>query len=127
MRAIKIDSIKRTISIIEVESYRNICTELNERCQYFICPMIFETNDVMYADYYAGLNAFKGGFMLDGWTHPVLGNAIIVGTDINGNLADVVVSKGEIDKQISFISKYLVNKWFYYESNLDNKILFSKN
>ena len=81
----------------------------------------------MYADYYAGLNGFKGGFMLDGWTHPVLGNAIIVGTDNYGNLADVIVSREEIDKQISFISKYLASKWFYYESNLEDKILFSKN
>ena len=126
MRAIKINCTTRTITIIEVESYRNICNELNNNCKNFICPMMFATNDVMYADYYAGLNGFSGGFMLDGWVHPILGNAIIVGTDNDGNLADVIVSKGEIDKQISFISKELVNKWFYYESDLGN-ISFSKN
>lgn len=126
MRAIKINSITRTITIVEVESYRHICNELHENCQNFICPMIFATNDVMYADYFAGLNGFSGGFMLDGWVHPVLGNAIIVGTDSDGNLADVIVSKGEIDTQISFISKELVTKWFYYESDLGN-ISFSKN
>jgi hypothetical protein len=64
--------------------------------------------------------------MLDGWVHPVLGNAIIVGTDTDGNLADIVISKTEINNQISFISKELVSKWFYYESDLGN-VLFSKN
>ena len=126
MRAIKINCTNRTITIIEVENYRNICDELHKHCKNFICPIMFATNDVMYADYYAGLNGFSGGFMLDGWVHPILGNAIIVGTDNDGNLADVIVSKGEIDKQISFISKELVNKWFYYESDLGN-ISFSKN
>ena len=126
MRAIKIDCATRTIAIIEVESYRNICDELNKNCKNFICPIMFDTNDVMYADYYAGLNGFNGGFMLDGWTHPVLGNAIIVGTDSDGNLADVVISKSEINNQISFISKELVSKLFYYESDLGN-ISFSKN
>lgn len=127
MRAIKIDCTTRTITIVEVDSYRNVCDELSDNCEYFGCPMIFATNDVMYADYYAGLNGFKGGFILDGWDHPVLGNAIICGTDIDGNLADVIISKGEIDKQISFISKELVKKWFYFESDLEKKLSFSKN
>lgn len=127
MRAIKISCTTRTISIVEIHSYRNICNELNHSCEYFGCPMVFETNDVMYADYYAGLSEFSGGFLLDGWSHPVLGDAIIVGTDEYGNLSDVVITKNEIDNQISFISKDLAKKWFYYESDLTNKLLISKN
>ena len=126
MKAIKIDCKTRTVTIIEVDSYQQICSGLSKHCKHFICPMVFETNDVMYADYYAGLNGFNGGFMLDGWVHPVLGNAIIVGTDDNGDLANVIVDKSEIDSQISFISKDLVSKWFFYESDLGN-ISFSKN
>ena len=126
MRAIKINCTTRTITIVEVENYRNICDELNKNCKNFICPIMFPTNDVMYADYYASLNSFNGGFMLDGWVHPVVGNAIIVGTKKNGDLTDIVISKNEIENQISFISAELVSKWFFYESDIGN-ISFSKN
>ena len=126
MKAIKIDSEKRTISLVDVANYRNICTEINHSCERFICPIVFETLDVMYADYYAGINCNSCGFILDGWVHPILGNAIIVGTDFDGDLTDIALSIKDIEEQISFVSKHTIKNWLYSPMNIENTF-FSKN
>lgn len=127
MKAIKINVYERTLTYIDISNYREICSTLNDKCNNFICPMIFETLDTMYADYYAGINnKNKSGFLLDAWTHPIIGNALIVGTDLNGDLCDVIISISDIENNISFVSNDLVQNWVYNNFTLEN-IAFSKN
>jgi hypothetical protein len=127
MKAIKINPCKRTITYIDIDSYGEIKHNLNENCKNFICPMIFETLDTMYVDYYAPINArSQNGFLLDGWNHPVIGNAIIIGTNSIGDLDDIKIDIEHIESKISFVSNNLLHNWLFNNINLEH-ISFSKN
>jgi hypothetical protein len=126
MKAIKINCINRTITEINVFGYTNICKQISDNCDTFICPAIFNNFDALYSDYFALIDKNEPGFLIDGCTYPIIGNGIIVGTDLNGNLTDVGLSVEDLQNKISFVSKSFISNWVYYDPYFNNS-LFSKN
>ena len=87
MKVIKIDSTNRTISNIEIgNSLDDIYAALGDGCTCFACPVVYPNNDGMYIDD-EGLGQ-PNGFIFPNWLYPISGNALIIGTDSEGNSMD---------------------------------------
>jgi len=106
MKAIKIDvKAKRVYEIELAEGLQAIYDNLN--CNTFTCPIQYENDDCMYCDDEALLfpELIEGAFMYPDWNYPIVSNAIIIGTDEEGNSVDCKSTVSEIMKNLRFIDK----------------------
>ena len=107
-QALLIDVSTKTITQIELDSYfESISKAIGNGCQYFCCPFSFSNEDSMYADDESLLriDSIKGGFILDGYSGTIVGNAIILGTDAEGDSVDVKSTIDEIAERVIFIDE----------------------
>ena len=104
MKAIKIDVEKRAVYFVEIDgTLESIYNVLG--CTCITCPIQYENDDAMYCDDEALLNpeSIKGAFMYPDWNYPIVSNALILGTDDNGNTVECRSTLSEIQKNIRFI------------------------
>jgi hypothetical protein len=88
INAIKINVETRRIEDVTIGSSKDIYEQIG--CEMFEVPVTFKNADALYCDEEALLksSSIKGGFMMPGWVRPILGNAIIVGTNKDGDSCD---------------------------------------
>jgi hypothetical protein len=110
MKAVKIDVEKQDVYEIEFEGgldaiYKNI----GNGCDNFECPISFPSeknrDNGLYCDgeILFRVHDIKGGFQLDSWDSPIMNNAIIVGTDEDGDDVDHDINIADLKKQINWI------------------------
>jgi hypothetical protein len=104
MKAIKIDVVKQDVYYVEMEKdYHRIYDEIGNGCTLFCCPVEFDNSDALYSDDEGLLHEnLEGCFMMEGWRIPLVGNAIILGTDEEGDSTDVASTVEEIKSKIIF-------------------------
>lgn len=100
MKALKIDVVNKTITRINIDK-ENFSTEIYQQigngCNLFCCPVDFENGDCIYADDESLLHEnVEGCFMLPEWNYPIVGNAIVLGTDQEGDTIDSKTSPSEL-------------------------------
>ena len=102
MKAIKIDVVKRDVYYIEMEKdYHRIYDAIGNGCTLFCCPVEFDNSDALYSDDEGLLHEeLEGFFWMNDWTIPLVGNAIILGTDDEGDSTDVRSTIEEIKSKI---------------------------
>ena len=122
MKAIKINSELKKIYIVYINHYNEIYPHLNPQCTTFCCPVTFENQDTIFSDDEGLYNQFEGGFIFNDWNYPLVGNAIILGTDNEGDSVDVKTSIQEIEKKITWVSKEDCIKWANHALNTPPKI-----
>jgi len=108
-KAIKIDVEKQTLELITIEDgLQGIYDAIGNECTTFCCPVSFENEDTIYADDDILLHTdrIKGGFIMEDWQVPLLGNAIILGTDMEADSVDVKSDIELLKNQIHFISEF---------------------
>ena len=108
-KAIKIDVEKQTLEYITIEDGLNpIYEAIGNECSCFCCPVSFENEDTIYCDDEILLDTdkIKGGFIMEDWQVPLCGNAIILGTDMEGDSVDVKSDIETLKNQIYFISEF---------------------
>jgi hypothetical protein len=97
------------LELISIEDgLQAIYDAIGNECTTFWCTVSFENEDTIYADDDILLHTdrIKGGFIMENWRVPLLGNAIILGTDKEGNSVDVSADTILMGKQIHFISEF---------------------
>jgi hypothetical protein len=113
-KALKINVEAKTITEILIEdSIDAITKEIGNGCQYFCCPYEFPNADCIYADDESLLrgNDIRGGFMLsDTWVYPIVGNAIILGTDSEGDSIDCKTKPSDLEG-IVFVNENDCKLW----------------
>ena len=88
-KAIQINSELGTLQYVYLgDDFNEIYPFIGEQCSTFACPVIFENQDALYVDDEGLYNDYKHGFCMDEWSYPILGNALILGTDEDGNSVD---------------------------------------
>lgn len=105
-KAIKINSETKTIEYIQLPDGLDAFYEaIGNNCTTFCCPVQFPNGDAMYADDESllRLNDIKGGFIMGNWSVPLVGNAIILGVDDEGDSQDCVTTIDDIKDQLLFI------------------------
>lgn len=113
-KALLIDVSTKTITEIELDShFESISKAIGNGCEYFCCPYSFSNEDSMYADDESLLrvDSIKGGFVLDGYGGTIVGNAIILGTDDEGDSVDVKSTCDEISERIIFVDEYMAKHY----------------
>jgi hypothetical protein len=105
MKAIKIDVEKQEVSIIEIEKgLQAIYDAIGNDCT-CMTGVLGYNGDYMYADDESLLrpSTIKGGFIYPDWNYPVVSNAIILGTDEDGESTDCKSTLEEIKSDLRFI------------------------
>lgn len=106
-KAIKIDVINRSIYEVEITKEKNIYHHIGNGCNTFECPVQFENGDAIYCDEEGLYHEIHGCFVMEGWKHPIVGNAIILGTDNEGDSINHKTTLEEIAEKLIFGSKEL--------------------
>lgn len=111
-KSILIDVVNQTVSETTINHYKEIYHAIGNGCSTFDCPYQFDNGDTLYVDDEGLLHdEVHGCFMLDGWSIPCVGNAIIQGTNDEGESVDCKSTIEEIQKQIKFFSKHIAIAW----------------
>lgn len=98
---------KQVTEIILDRELSSISEAIGNGCELFCVPVDYENGDAMYADDESLLrtNDIKGGFIFPNWNFPLINNAIILGTDDEGDSIDCKSTIEEIQKDIIFITE----------------------
>jgi len=107
-KALFIDVFNRSVTEIELpKHYLSISKQIGNGCELFCCPISFENDDSLYADDESllRLDDCVGGFKFNDWSYPLVGNAVILGTDEEGDSCDVKTKVEEITSRIEWIGK----------------------
>jgi hypothetical protein len=103
-KAIKINAELQTIEFVTLgNDYKEIYPIIGEQCTLFACPITFDNQDTMYVDDEGLFQGYKHGFMMRGWDYPILGNAVILGTDEEGNSVDAKSLIDDFKGQLVFL------------------------
>lgn len=104
MKALKINVVDKTVTEIDVDNWQQISGKIGNNCQLFCCPIQFENGDILYADDESLLrNDIEGMFVIDKFI--IVGNAIISGSDEDGESTDAKSSIDEIKSKVVFGDK----------------------
>jgi hypothetical protein len=128
-RALKINvETKKVEEVFISDGIEDISKQIGNGCQYFCCPFTFDNNDTIYADDESllRLDDVKGGFLLKGWTTPIVGNAIILGTNSEGESIDCKSTIEFIEENCAFMSRSLILDWGKHFNDVVERI-FNKN
>lgn len=104
MKALKINVAELCIEEVEVNSPNDIYKHLGEGVTCFACPVMFENLDSIYCDDEGWFKRTQGGFMMPDWNYPIVNNALILGTDLEGNSVDVKMTAEELQRKIIYIT-----------------------
>ena len=118
-KAILIDVVAKTITDVQVGDYTDIYTHIGNGCNLFEVPIEFENGDTIYVDEEGLLKEVHGGFIMEGWSYPLIGNAIIQGTDEEGEAVDYKSDIEELRKKVVFVTKETA--WAWQSVSLANK------
>lgn len=91
IKAIKIDVEKQSVYPIEItDNFRDIYGVIGNGCSLFCLPVKYENGDGLFADDEILLRPsdIKGGFMFPGWSYPITNNAVIIGSNDEGDSVD---------------------------------------
>jgi hypothetical protein len=113
-KAIKINVETKTLEYITLgDNYNEIYGAIGNGCGTFCVPFNFENNDSIFADDESLLRTddIKGGFFLEDWNSPIVGNAIILGTNDEGESVDCLTTIEELKSQVYFISENTCKRW----------------
>lgn len=113
MKAIKINVETKTLDPIEIsKDWREIPKQIGNGCDIFCVPIKFDNNDCLYADDESLLRMddIKGGFSMEGWNYPIVGNALIIGTNDEGDSVDCVTEIEELSQKLFFINDVMAKE-----------------
>jgi len=113
-KAIRINVEKRILEDIEISSELSSITDaIGNNCSLFCCPVDFDNGDTIYADDESLLryDDIKGGFIMPDFRVPLVGNAIVLGTDEEGDSIDVKTDINELAEKIIFISEEMAKEY----------------
>lgn len=111
MKALKINSELQTIEEVEVNSYTDLYSLIGNGCTCFTAPVSFENGDTIYCDDEGLYHDFQGGFMMEDWDYPIVGNAVLQGVDDEGDSIEPITTKEELEKMIVWQSKETCDEW----------------
>jgi hypothetical protein len=112
MKAIKIDVVNKTISEVEINDYKEIYGVIGNGCHTFCCPVSFDNEDTIFCDDESLLqDEVEGCFIMEDWSYPLVGNAVILGIDEEGESVDYKSNIEDIKSKIIFGSKEIANDY----------------
>jgi len=114
MKAILIDPDNKTVREVETTGHLNDIYRLLD-CHMVECPITYSNGDTIYVNEEAWMEFNEdepaGGWMFNGFSYSILGKALIVGNNEEGESADVRTPVSVILNQIHWSSpKYMLTQ-----------------
>ena len=105
IKAIYIDAIAQTVEPVEVDGsldnyYRLIRTPT--RIMEAVYPRVLTGGDVLYVDEEGLYNDHPGGFLIMGYSQPMVGSGVIVGTNEDGDSVDAKTAVDAVRAAVRF-------------------------
>jgi hypothetical protein len=130
MKALKIDVKNQIVTKIELSKdnfSQEVYDAIGNGCHTFCAPFDFSNGDVLFADDEGLLiDNVEGCFVLEGFRYPIVGNAIIVGSDYDDDVCDAKTEVDDIYEAHGLIwgnketaeahKENVMNKFTYYEN-----------
>ena len=111
-KALKIDVVNQTVTNILIDDIEDIYKEIGNGCELFCCPVNFDNGDTLYADDESLLREnVEGCFLMSDWAYAIVGNAIILGTDEEGESVDCKSSIMDVYQEIIWGDKLVAEKY----------------
>ena len=125
MKALKIDVTSKTVTTVEINDYKEIYQQIGNGCEIFCCPVEFEGLDTLYADDESLLyNNLQGCFILPNWSIPIVGNAIVLGANDEGESQDVKMSAEWLQSQITWGNKEVAEEYQSQQALISPTVIF---
>ena len=130
MKAIKIDVVNQKVEQVSIgNDLEDIYEQIDNGCTTFTCVYGLDTADVIYADDEAILKDVQGGFMLHSMKYPIVGNGLVLGTNLEGESVSSEVSVDFLEKNIIWLEEIIKSFHTFevtYITNNNGKIEFRK-
>lgn len=114
MKGILINVEDKTVTMVDVKpGYKNIYPFIADHCTTFTCPYSYPNGDTLYCDDESLLKfgSIKGGFMYKNWQYPIVGNALILGCDNDGESTNVNSTVEYIENGLVWIDEDKAKSW----------------
>lgn len=106
VKAYLINVSDRSITDIEIKDWTQISHYIGDECDYFTCPISWPNGDTIYADDEGLFHSIEGGIMIDSFSQIIVGNVVVLGTNLKtGDSTDVKFKKEDIAKLVTFLTK----------------------
>jgi hypothetical protein len=110
-KAILINVEAQTITETTIGHYSDIYKAIGNGCNTFECSAELENGDTVFVDE-NGLNHDpKGCFIMTNWGYPLVGNAIILGSNEEGESVDCQSTVEELKAQVKFYGEAVAKAW----------------
>jgi hypothetical protein len=97
--AILINANDNTISLVSIKDYKDISKF--GQFDLFTCVQIDAKGNTLYVDDEGLLNGTSRGFVIDGYEQPLMGNAVLLGTNLNtGDSKDTSLSLEKVASMV---------------------------
>ena len=113
-KAIFIDVKNQSISECTLgDHYTEISRKIGNGCELFCCPFEFNNGDTIFADEESlcRYDDIVGGFKYSSWSYPIIGNAVILGINEDGESTGVKSTIQEISQGIVWLSETEAKKY----------------
>jgi hypothetical protein len=111
-KALLINPAEQTVSVIEINDYKDIYKFIGNGCTCFSAPVSLDNDDTFYCDDEGLYHEIHGGIMMENWAYPIIGNIVVQGTDMEtGDSIDVKTTPEELEKQIIWVSQEKCQAW----------------
>lgn len=111
LKAFKINVENRKVEEITISSSNDISNHIGNGCGLITAPIILDNEDTIYVDDEGMYNDYGGGFMMEDWAYPLVGNGVLLGSNEEGDSVDVKTTKEELEKMIKWVSQGMIEKW----------------
>ena len=115
-QAIKINVQNQCFEPIEIESLQDYYNAIGNGCTTFAVPVTFQNRDSIYCDYEGLFHDNIGAFIMPNFRYPIVGNAVIVGTNEEGDSVDAKSTIEWLSKNVVFIKKTDISLIEYFNS-----------
>lgn len=111
-KAILIDVVNRIVTNVNIGDYKEMYPLIGNGCSLFTMPLELENGDGVFVDDEGLLqDKMVGGFMIEGYDAPLIGNAIIQGSDEDGETVDCKSTVGQILARVTFLDAKKAEIW----------------
>jgi hypothetical protein len=111
-KAILIDVTNQSVTETTIDHYTEIYDRIGNGCSCFCVPIQFDNGDALYSDDEGLLHEeMTGCFIMDDWDYPLVGNAVILGSDDEGESVSCQSITEDIRSRVKFYTKEVAEAW----------------
>ena len=103
--AIKINVETQSFEVVKVGNLSDYYKAIGNGCTCFCAPVTFDNGDSVFCDDEGLYHDNIGGWIMDGFSYPLIGNAVVIGANDEGDSEDAKTTIEWLEERVIFIKK----------------------